>query len=76
MNDEFNKFADTSWNNFQSAQTSATYNNAKAELEKMKTVFNPLYCQYRLPCGYCERLERECLKPVTQPYTVTLSNSQ
>lgn len=68
MNDEFNKSADTNWNNFQSAQTSDTYNNA--------TVFNPLYCQYRLPCGFCERLGRECLKPVMRSYTVTLSNSE
>ena len=24
--------------------------------------FNPIYCHYRLPCGYCEKLGRNCPK--------------
>ena len=27
--------------------------------------FNPIYCQYRLPCGYCEKLGRDCPKSTT-----------
>ena len=27
--------------------------------------FNPIYCQYRLPCGYCEKLRRYCPKSTT-----------
>lgn len=27
--------------------------------------FNAAYCQYRLPCGYCEKLGRDCPKPTT-----------
>ena len=27
--------------------------------------FNAAYCQYRLPCGYCEKLGRDCPKSIT-----------
>ena len=27
--------------------------------------FNVAYCQYRLPCGYCEKLGRDCPKSIT-----------
>ena len=27
--------------------------------------FNPIYCKYRLPCGYCEKLGRDCPKSTT-----------
>ena len=27
--------------------------------------FNAAYCQYRLPCGYCEKLGRDCPKSTT-----------
>ena len=27
--------------------------------------FNITYCQYRLPCGYCEKLGRDCPKSNT-----------
>ena len=27
--------------------------------------FNITYCQYRLPCGYCEKLGRDCPKSIT-----------
>ena len=27
--------------------------------------FNPIYCQYRLPCGYCEKLGRDCPNSTT-----------
>ena len=27
--------------------------------------FNINYCQYRLPCGYCEKLGRDCPKSIT-----------
>lgn len=27
--------------------------------------FNAAYCQYRLPCGYCEKLGRDCPKLIT-----------
>ena len=27
--------------------------------------FNPIYCLYRLPCGYCEKLGRDCPKSTT-----------
>lgn len=40
--------------------------------------FNAAYCQYRLPCGYCERLGRDCPKSTTyNPWepTVTLTNT-
>lgn len=40
--------------------------------------FNAAYCQYRLPCGYCEKLGRECPKLTTYNYwspTVTLTNT-
>lgn len=31
------------------------------------------YCQYRLPCGYCERLGRDCPKQGYK-YTPTITN--
>lgn len=31
------------------------------------------YCQYRLPCGYCERLGRDCPKQGYN-YTTTITN--
>ena len=40
--------------------------------------FNPIYCHYRLPCGYCEKLGRDCPKSTTyNPWepTVTLTNT-
>ena len=40
--------------------------------------FNAAYCQYRLPCGYCEKLGRECPKLTTyNPWgpTITLTNT-
>lgn len=42
--------------------------------------FNPAYCQYRLPCGYCEKLGRDCPKGGYNPYgpyspTITLTNT-
>lgn len=40
--------------------------------------FNAAYCQYRLPCGYCEKLGRECPKSITyNPWgpTITLTNT-
>lgn len=40
--------------------------------------FNAAYCQYRLPCGYCEKLGRDCPKSITYNYwspTVTLTNT-
>ena len=65
MNDQVNS-TDTNWNWNEYSSTQTTVPN-----------FNPLYCQYRLPCGYCERLKRECPKPATQKsYTVTLNGSQ
>lgn len=38
--------------------------------------FNAAYCQYRLPCGYCEKLGRDCPKLTTynpwgQTFTLT-----
>jgi hypothetical protein len=32
------------------------------------------YCQYRLPCGYCERLGRDCPKQGYN-YTPTITNA-
>lgn len=32
--------------------------------------YHPEFCQYRLPCGYCERLGRDCPK-VAYTYTAT-----
>ena len=40
--------------------------------------FNAAYCQYRLPCGYCEKLGRDCPKSTTyNPWgsTVVLTNT-
>lgn len=40
--------------------------------------FNPIYCQYRLPCGYCEKLGRDCPKSTTYNTlgpTVALTNT-
>lgn len=40
--------------------------------------FNVAYCQYRLPCGYCEKLGRDCPKSATyNPWgqTITLTNT-
>ena len=40
--------------------------------------FNITYCQYRLPCGYCEKLGRDCPKSTNyNPWepTVTLTNT-
>lgn len=40
--------------------------------------FNAAYCQYRLPCGYCEKLGRDCPKSTTyNPFgsTVVLTNT-
>lgn len=34
--------------------------------------FNPAYCQYRLPCGYCEKLGRDC--PKSTSYNLRGSN--
>lgn len=34
------------------------------------------YCQYRLPCGYCEKLGRDCPKQgytYTNPVTVSIT---
>ena len=38
--------------------------------------FNPIYCQYRLPCGYCEKLGCDCPKlttynPLGSTFTLT-----
>ena len=36
--------------------------------------FNPIYCQYRLPCGYCEKLGRDCPKSTTyNPWSPTFT---
>lgn len=32
-------------------------------------------CSYRLPCGYCKILMRDCIKP-TQRYTTTYASSK
>ena len=40
--------------------------------------FNPIYCQYRLPCGYCEKLGPDCPKSTTYNTlgpTVVLTNT-
>ena len=40
--------------------------------------FNVAYCQYKLPCGYCEKLGRDCPKSTTyNPWepTVILTNT-
>ena len=36
--------------------------------------FNAAYCQYRLPCGYCEKLGRDCPKSITHnPWSPTFT---
>lgn len=39
--------------------------------------FNYQYCQYRLPCGYCEKLGRDCPKGYNpfEPTVTLVSNS-
>ena len=37
--------------------------------------FNITYCQYRLPCGYCEKLGRDCPKSITyNPWDPTITS--
>lgn len=37
--------------------------------------FNAAYCQYRLPCGYCEKLGRDCPKSTYIPNVVLTNTS-
>lgn len=34
--------------------------------------FNPEWCSYRLPCGYCTRLEKPC--PMQKSTTITYTS--
>lgn len=45
-------------------QSTNTYTNA---------YIDGSWCAYRLPCGICEKLERECLKKNGGPTTITYS---
>lgn len=33
------------------------------------------YCQYRLPCGYCEKLMRDCPKYNNRQYEIRYCNN-